>query len=195
MSQKHVFNLPINPRYNIRAISWSDLIAIESNPQKWLDGVRLKSNVNMHFGTSVHAEIKHRKLKGIPIGNAPDKSYQAEISNGKIKFTIIGTPDDTDDDTIYEYKTSLKLWTKKQAENHGQLFTYALLKWKNTGKLPKKALLVSLETKHDEDSEGLVLTGKTNIHIIPITMLDVLKIQTRFIKAVIHLQKIQSSVD
>lgn len=189
------FNLPINHRYNIRAISWSDLLAIESNPEKWLAGVRLNKNESMSYGTSIHAQIKHRKLtgklKGIPIGNNPDQVLTVEISNGKYKFTIIGTLDDSDDEKIIEYKTGLKLWTKKQAEEHGQLFTYALLKYKNCGKLPSKAFLVSLETCYNEDSEGIVLTGKSVVHEVLIKMIDILKIQARFCKAVSTLRALQ----
>ena len=184
MSRPQDFSLPINPRYGTHSVSWSDLVAIEQNPKAWLEGKRLKSNQSMDFGTFVHAQIKHRHLTTVPVGNAPEKVYSAKISNGKQSFTIIGKPDDTDEDTIYEYKSGLKLWNRKQAETHGQLFTYALLKWKATGKLPKKALLISLETRYDEDCDGIVLTGKQVIHEVPITLKDVLKIQARFVKAV-----------
>lgn len=191
MSRQRAFKLPINPRYGVSAISWSDLTAIESNAKAWLDGKRLKSTPAMDFGTSVHAQIKHRKLKNIPVGNAPEKVYSTTISNGKQSLMIIGKPDDTDDDTIFEYKTGLKLWTKKKAEEHGQLFTYALLKWKTTGKLPKRALLISLETRYDEEIEDTVLTGNMVVHEVPITIVDVLKIQVRFLNVVSTLTTLQ----
>lgn len=191
MKHAQDFKLPINPRYGIPAISWSDLIAIEQDPGAWLAGKRLKSTPAMDFGTSIHAQIKHRKLKNIPIGNAPDKIYSTTISNGKQSLMIIGKPDDTDDETIYEYKTGLKLWTKKQAEEHGQLFTYALLRWKITGKLPKKALLISLETRYDEEIEDTVLTRNMVVHEVPIRMVDVLKIQVRFLNVVSTLAILQ----
>ena len=111
----------------------------------------MESNRSMQYGIAIHAQIKHRKLKNIPIGNAPDITYHTEISDGKVLFGIIGKTDDSTDDTIIEYKTGMKLWTQKKAREHGQLFTYALLKWKTTGIMPKEALLVSLETKDDED--------------------------------------------
>ena len=180
------YQLPPNPRYNnAPAISWSDLLAIESNVEKWLKGNRMKANESMSYGTHVHAQIKHRKLKGIPHGNNPEKKY--------IFNQIVGTVDDHDDDTIYEYKTGMKLWSKKKAEEHGQLFTYALLICKNTGKCPKRALLVSLETGKDEDS-GVVLTGDKRILEVPITLLDILKIQVRFMQAVEKVKLYQASV-
>lgn len=185
MSKQRASKLPINSRYGIKAISWSDLISIETDPKGWLAGKRLKATPAMEYGTSIHAEIKHRKIKDIPVGNAPEKTYSCLISKG---LMIVGTPDDTDDETIYEYKTSRKLWTKKQAEEHGQLFTYALLKWKTTGILPKRALLISLETRYDEEC-GIVLTGNRVTHEVPIKMIDVLKVQTRFIKAVKLIQQ------
>ena len=181
MSQKLDFKLPINPRYNTRSISWSDLLMIEQDAEAWLKGKRLKTNRYMEYGTSIHAEIKHRK-HDVPTGTAPEQIYTVKISDGKIKFHIVGKPDDTDDDTIYEYKTGTTLWGKKQAETHGQLFTYALLKWKHSGKIPKRALLISLKTAVDEDV-GVYLTGDRVIHEIPITLKDVLLIQARFINA------------
>jgi hypothetical protein len=195
-----MFQLPPNPRYdNIPAISWSDLLAIEKSPEAFLAGVRLSPNRSMQYGTHIHTLISKKKIKNIPHGNSPEKIYTCIISDGKIKFMIVGRPDDSDDDTIYEYKTSLGgLWSRLQAEKHGQLFTYALLKWKTTGILPKKALLVSLETENVIDMEvmelDLKLTKNVRIIEVPITLKDVLMIQTRFIKAYKKLEEVSSLI-
>jgi hypothetical protein len=45
--------------------------------------------------------------------------------------------------------------------------------------LPKKALLVSIETAQDEDA-GRYLTGDILVHEVPVTLLPILKIQARF---------------
>lgn len=186
MKKPLVYNLPPNPRYNnAPAISWSDLLAIENNVEKWFKGQRMQTNESMSYGTSVHAQIRHGKLKNIPHGNHPEAVY--------IFGQIVGRVDDHDDDTLYEYKTGMKLWSAKKASEHGQLFTYAYLIGKNTGTYPKKALLVSLETKTDEDS-GIVLTGDKRILEVPITTKDILKIQVRFNKAFEKVQKYQASV-
>jgi hypothetical protein len=190
--------LPVNPRYGVPAISWSDVIAIESNVSAWYKratGVMGKrESPSLSYGTFVHNQIQrrakvHPEIKNIPHGHSPEEVivYNLRYRKGHKKvphsFLIVGTPDDADDDTIYEYKTGLKLWTRKQAEDHGQLRTYALLRASvNKGKYPKRALLVSLETANDEDA-GIYLTGNTRVLEVPITKLEILKIQARFIAA------------
>jgi len=183
-------NLPINPRYGKPAISWSDVTAIESNVEAWYKrttGVMGKlESVSMSFGTFVHNQIERRKLKDIPHGKYPEVQiiHNLRYKKGKANrsFLICGKPDDADDDTIYEYKTGLKLWSRKQADDHGQLRTYALLRKCVTGKAPTRALLVSLETANDEDA-GIYLTGERRVLEVKITALELLKIQARFIAA------------
>ena len=172
--------LPNNRRYGIPALSWSDVVAIENDVHRWYleqIGQRRKiTNEAMDFGTHVHARIAKGELD-VPRGNSPETVYRYKTKH----FTIIGKPDDADDETIYEYKTVSKgkHWTLNAAQQHGQLFTYALLRWKNGHPLPKKALLVSIETAQDEDA-GRYLTGDILVHEVPVTLLPILKIQTRF---------------
>ena len=194
--------LPVNPRYGEPAISWSDVTAIESNVEAWYKratGIMGKrESPSLSYGTFVHNQIERRKLKDIPHGKYPEvqiihtiKYYTKDFSDrdkyprGKKvhrSFLICGKPDDADDDTIYEYKTGLKLWNRKQADDHGQLRTYALLRKCVTGKAPTRALLVSLETANDEDA-GIYLTGERRVLTVEITALEILKIQARFIAA------------
>lgn len=179
-------SIPIHPRYNLPALSWSDLVAIEQDVERWLKRIK-RTTPSMQYGTFVHNQIARRKLKGIPHGTDPEKPMTAmmsfKVGRKSVSFLIVGTPDDTDDDTIYEYKTGLKLWSKKQADNHGQLFTYSFLKGKNNNdRYPDRALLVSLETANDEDA-GIYLTGNIRVHEVKITAMDRLKIQSRFVNA------------
>ncbi len=190
-----MIQLPINPRYGERAISWSDVVAIESNVEAWykraIGEIGRRQTPSLSYGTFVHNQIQrraklHPEIKKIPHGNHPEERvlhllrYKKGLSNRS--FLIVGTPDDADTDTIYEYKTGLKLWSKKSADDHGQLPTYALLRRSVTGVQPTRALLVSLETASDEDA-GIYLTGKTRVLEVKITRMDVLKIQSRFIGA------------
>lgn len=186
-----MIQLPAHPRYdNVRAISWSDVTAIESNVEAWYKratGVMGKrESPSLSYGTFVHNQIQRRKLKKIPHGDHPEEVvlHLLRYKKGKAnrKFFIIGTPDDADLSTIYEYKTGLKLWSRKQADDHGQLRAYALLRKSVTGVAPKRALLVSLETADDEDA-GIYLTGKTRVLEVEIKPLEILKIQARFIAA------------
>lgn len=175
--------LPVHPRYGIRAISYSDLIAIENNVERWFQHRKMESDA-MAFGTTVHALIKHRKLKGVPHGNNPEKRLSSEIYFGKKEhFTVVGTPDDFDNETLYEYKSAKKLWNAKKSKEHEQFPCYAFLIKENMGILLKKGKLISLETTYDEQSEGIALTGKMQVIDTEITMLDIMKIKARFVNA------------
>ncbi|QDP67629.1 MAG: hypothetical protein Tp172MES00d2C118482111_23 [Prokaryotic dsDNA virus sp.] len=193
-----MIQLPQHPRYdNVRGISWSDVVAIEQDVAKWYEratGTRpVRSTPSLSYGTFVHNQIQrrsklHPEIKKIPHGKHPEQTikYLLRYKKGRAKvphqFFIVGTPDDADMTTIYEYKTGLKLWSKKSADDHGQLRCYALLRRSVTGIAPKRALLVSLETANDEDA-GIYLTGKTRVLEVEITRLDLLKIQARFVGA------------
>lgn len=196
MRKERGYNLPPHPRYNgVEAISWSDVKAIESNARSWygraLGLIPKRESPSLSFGTMVHAYVQRRDftelgIDPIPHGNAPEETVVADIKfkhkRKSYSFKMVGTPDDADADTIYEYKTGLKLWTRRQAETHDQIYTYALLRYKHTGKLPTRAILVSLETFNDPDA-GICLTGNSRAITVPITMVDILKVQARFIAA------------
>ena len=190
------YELPPHPRYGgVQAISWSDVKAIESNARSWygraLGLIPKRDSPSLSYGTMVHNFIQRRDwaelgIDPIPHGNAPEETVVTEIKfkhNRKTyRFNMVGTPDDADPETIYEYKTGLKLWTRRQVETHDQIYTYALLRYKHTGVLPKRAILVSLETYNDGHA-GIALTGQYRSIEVPITMVDILKVQARFIAA------------
>ena len=172
--------LPINPRYNKPAISWSDLVAIEASVDRWLNKKPV-STPAMRYGTHIHA-LCERGLLDVPRLGNPEQTFTAEIPAGKGKqtFLAVGKIDDHDEDTIIDYKTCRTIWTQKKAEQHDQLKAYAMLLWKTTGKLPTKGVIIALQTAWDEDSESPVLTGKQAILEVPIVLTDVLKVQARF---------------
>jgi CRISPR/Cas system-associated exonuclease Cas4 (RecB family) len=186
-----MIKLPIDPRYKLSGLSWSSLVMIEKDPDEWYQtyvlGHKRPPTEAMKFGTKIHKQIAERKfrgkLKNIYHGNNPETQLSCKIFYTKTKFfNLIGTPDDykSIDETLIEYKTGTKLWTQKQAENHGQLSTYSLLLKKARKIIIKKAFLVSLETKRNEKGK-LVLTGKTRVLEVKITTPDPRKIQARFI--------------
>lgn len=172
--------LPLNPRYNLHALSWSDVLAIESGRH----GKKLQSRA-LDYGTHIHAMIERGHYDVPRLGN-PETVFSAEIPlspRSKKTFTIVGKVDDHDDTTIIDYKTGCVPWTQKKAEEHQQFRVYGLLKWKATGVKPTKGKLVWLETYPHEDSDSYDLTGTIKIFEFPIRTLDMLKVQTRFIKA------------
>ncbi len=177
-------SLPINPRYGVPALSWSDVIAIEQSPKKWLDGRHKIDNDATRYGIHVHKLIEKGHIDILRLGN-PETKLQALVPispTSKRTFMAVGRCDDSDDTTILDYKTGQKLWTQKQVLEHGQLHAYAFMRWRMTGKRPTRGIIVSLETAVDEDA-GTYLTGKTRTIEVPITLLDCIKIQHRFQKA------------
>jgi len=192
MKRELDYKLPIDPRYSISGLSWSSLAMIEKNPEEWYQtyvlGYKRPPTEAMKFGTKIHKQIADRKFRGklkkITYGSNPETKLTCKIFYTKTKsFNLIGTPDDFSYGTLYEYKTGTKLWTQKQADNHGQLFTYALLLQKAKRKTINIAYLVSLETKHltVNGKNKIVLTGNRRILEVKITPQDLLKIQARFI--------------
>jgi len=192
MKKEAVSNLPIDPRYNLSGLSWSHLVMIEKDPEEWYDvyvlGHKRKPTEAMKFGTKVHKQIAERKFRGklkeVYYGNNPETQLTCKIFYTKTKsFNIFGTPDDHGTLSLYEYKTGTKLWTQKQADNHGQLFTYALLLRESKKIYIDVAYLISLETKHltVNDKTKIVLTGNRRTLKVEITHQDLLKIQARFI--------------
>jgi hypothetical protein len=135
----------------------------------------------MKYGTHVHLMIEKGMLDVPRFGN-PEQVYTATVPTGKGRgtFLAVGKIDDHDENTIIDYKTCKKLWTQKQADEHDQLKAYAFLLWKSTGKMPTKGVIVALETAYDEDVDDVVLTGNRRELHVDITLLDVLKIQSRF---------------
>lgn len=184
MNKQSDCKLPLNPRYQLHALSWSDMVAIEADVAKWLKGTKL-SNRSMTYGTHVHKLIEKGHLTVPRLGN-PEQIYRANIPikpSSRKTFTVVGRIDDSNDTTILDYKTGMKLWTRKQVEEHGQLKGYAFLRWKATGKMPTKGVIVSLKTEPHDDSDSMVLTGEMSVIEVPITRMDLLKIQVRFRQA------------
>lgn len=183
-------NLPTEPRYGIAGLSWSTVLQIEANPDRWYDeafGIipKRKPSEAMVFGSFIHDQIEKRKIH-VPHGHFPEQKMSAEIKYTKTKsFNMIGTPDDYGSKWLYEYKTG-KLWTQKQAKDHGQLKTYCALIEMAKGIKIRKAKLVSLETTYEQDKNletSLTLSGNVRIFDVVITDLDILKIKARFVKA------------
>jgi len=165
---------------------------LETDPEEWYTtyvlGHKRKPTGAMKFGTKIHKQISDRKLTGkikeVPHGKNPETALTCKIFYTKTKsFNLLGKPDDYDKQVLYEYKTGTKLWTQKRAENHGQLFTYALLLKKTKHLDIKTALLISLETRTIMVNwkPKIQLTGNTRTLKVEITPQDLLKIQARFI--------------
>lgn len=170
-----------NPRYdNKRVISWSDIVAIENGRY----GKGIPQSRKVRFGSYIHKLIEEDKLNiKVPRGN----QHELRVQHGK----LVGTIDSCDYETVIDYKTATKHWSRLKAESHDQLVYYAYLLWKVTKIQPKRYKIVSLQTGWNEDDE-LTIIGEPRIHTKEITLLDLLKVKARAESA---LKKLKHDLD
>lgn len=134
--------------YN-KPLSWSSIASFQYNKESWYKKYILKEkqedSEQMLFGKAVGSALANDKnfLPEVPRYSVFEKELKAKI--GDIK--LIGYLDSFDPETkaFIEYKTSSnkKKWTKKTAQEHGQILLYLFLIWKNYG-IPPENVDVSL---------------------------------------------------
>ncbi len=96
---------------------------------------------------------------------------------------LLALPDSAKEDysAFIEYKTSVREWTQKMADDSGQITFYATAMWLVTGKIPKDIELVNVPVKYASDSsltpQGTIVRLKTER-----TMVDIIKMVSRIKK-------------
>lgn len=102
------------------------------------------------------------------------------LENKGDDIPILAIPDTMTKDysAIKEYKTSVKRWTQKKADDSGQLTFYATAIWLTTGKIPKDIELVNVETDYEEDGR-LTVTGNMYYFQTKREMIDIIKMCSR----------------
>lgn len=115
---------------------------------------------------------------GIEIENPHDgKTYKIPILKGQTQnIPLLAVPDTAKADysAFKEYKTSVRKWTQKMADESGQITFYATAIWIVTGKIPEDIELVNVCVEYDQDGRlqptGEILRFKTKR-----TMVDIIK--------------------
>ncbi len=141
---------PIKPTMNpARALSWSAISSFEYDPEQWYRKYVLNeatpSNPAMEFGNVVGERLRTDPtfLPTVPRYKQFEKKLEGKIGN----ILLVGYLDTFCPDTKYfhEYKTSsnAKRWTKKTAQEHGQMLFYRLLIWLNY-EIPPENIKASL---------------------------------------------------
>ena len=178
-------------------ISFSSMALFEKSPEQWAN-IYLRdypqyTNKNMRYGSLMADSLEKNELSGDPaldlmIENIPkfeliDKPIEANLKNGKDIIIVLAKPDTAKADytAFKEYKTSLKKWTQKIADDSDQITFYATTIWLKTNKIPQDIELVNVQVKYTENGE-LTPTGEL-IRIPTIrTMIDIIKMITRIRK-------------
>ncbi len=106
------------------------------------------------------------------------------LKNGKQTIPLLAIPDTAKNDysAFKEYKTSVRKWTQKMADESGQITFYATAMWLKTGQIPKDIELVNVPVKYNEDG-SLCPTGELVRLPTERTMVDIIKMCARIRKA------------
>lgn len=102
------------------------------------------------------------------------------LTDKKITIPLLALPDTAKAtyEAFKEYKTSVRKWTQKMADESGQITFYATAIWLAKGIIPSDIELDNLQVEYDEDGR---LRPTENILRFPTkrTMIDVIKMTRR----------------
>lgn len=111
-----------------------------------------------------------------------DKKYYhlPVLLNGKDHIPIMAVPDTAKKDysAFKEYKTSVRRWSQKMADDSGQITFYATAIWLATGKIPTDIELVNVPVDYAEDGT-LAPTGELIRHKTERDMASIIKMTKR----------------
>lgn len=136
-------------RFQERPLSWSQLSSFEYDPEQWYSsymlGIREPANPAMEFGTLIGDAIgtDDNPVAGLdPVG-----TKEFRLTGHLDEILMVGYADHYCPKTFHleENKTSTnhKRWTKKKADEHGQLTMYALMLFLRD-KVPPEKVTMSL---------------------------------------------------
>lgn len=120
----------------------------------------------------------------IPKFELMDVAFQVPLKDGKNTIQILAKPDTAkvDYSAFKEYKTSVRPWSQKMADDSGQITFYATAMWLKTKKIPKDIELVDVVVEYLEDG-SLQPTGEMLRFPTERTMVDIIKMTARMKRA------------
>lgn len=179
-------------------LSFSQMTLFEMSPEKYADqylfGKKQRINRNMAYGSMLADGLEAGESTGDPLldlmmARLPkfelmDKSFEADLPNGKETIKILAKPDTAKADytAFAEYKTSVRKWTQKMADESGQITFYATAMWLKTGKIPQDIELVDVVVGYEPDGR-LQPTGDIWRFPTKRTMVDIIKMTSRMKRA------------
>ena len=152
--------------------------------------IKPKMNQNMWFGKKLADALEAKEASGdplldfvtaqIPLLELRDKPFTTILKDKKEDITVLAKPDTATRSLskIYEFKTSIRKWTQRMADESDQVTFYATAAWLKTGRIPQDIRLVAVMTEYDE-KHRLKPTGDV-LHIpTKRTMGDIIKMTSR----------------
>ena len=179
-------------------ISFSHISLFDMNPQKYVKqyiyGKKQRITRNMAYGSLMADGLENDESTGDPVldmmmAKIPkfeirDKSFEVDLKDGKSKITLLCKPDTMKADmtAFKEYKTSVRPWTQKMADESGQVTFYATGMWLKTKKIPQDIELIDVVIEYNEDG-SLIPTGEIKTFKTKRTMVDIIKMTGRIKRA------------
>jgi len=186
-------------------LSFSQMTLVERSPQKYIEqyiyGEKQRTNRNMAYGSMLAEGLENDKASGDPIldlmmAKIPkfelmDKAFQVELKLKDKIIPLLAKPDTAKKDysAFKEYKTSLRKWTSKMADESGQITFYATCMWLKTKKIPSDIELVDVQVEYLPDG-SLQPTGEMFIFKTKRTMVDIIKMIARIKRAWIKINEL-----
>ena len=158
--------------FPLEHLSASSVNLLERDEKGWIDkylyGHDEYSNEYMDFGRTI-ADFTDE-----------DRLIECTLKRGKDTLKVIGLLDGYKRGTQFENKTAVKMWTQAMCDKSFQLKTYALIHFKNHGKIPNQELTCR-ETRKTEN--GLELTGEEKTFKVRHTIKDLLEAEVKYWRA------------
>lgn len=174
------------------------MTTFEMSPQKYADqylfGMKQRISRNMAYGSLMADGLEDGEASGdpfldlmmarIPKFELMDIAFEADLKDGKKTIRILAKPDTaTADYTAFkEYKTSVRKWTQKMADESGQITFYATTVWLKFGFIPQDIELVNVQVAYEADG-SLRPTGELWRYPTKRTMVDIIKMTARMKRA------------
>lgn len=176
--------------FQTRPLSWSAIASWEYDPEQWYTRYILnekqKENKEMLFGKVFAQSCEDRKpLAKVKLLKEVEYPL-ATIFNG---IKLIGFIDTyKPHSSLGEFKTSKKIWTQNQVDNHGQLDMYCLQLYVMHKVKPEdlKIYLQCIQTKENGDFSITFADSPPKVHTFKTkrTMVDILNFGQRINKTV-----------
>ncbi len=178
------------------SITWTQIETVERSEREYIEhyvyGKKRPDTIYLELGRMVAETLERRGEQTnvaarairilVPHYPKTDVNIETTLTRGKEKLKIWGKLDGWNPrkNLQGEYKTGTYPWSKKRAQDHGQLKLYALIHYKNTGKIPDQEL-TWIETKFENGDLGI--TGNFLTHQVRQTLKDLLEMEARIWKA------------
>ena len=186
-------------------LSFSQMCLWEMSPEKYLAhyvyGEEQPITQNILYGKLMADSLESDELSGdllldlamvrLPKYELMDIAFEVELDDrNKPPIRILAKPDSAQSDyaAFFEYKSSVRKWTQKMADESNQITFYAMAMWLKTGKIPRDIELIDVQVAY-KDNGRLAPTGEIFRFPTKRTIVDVIKMTRRVRTAWHEIQK------